>query len=248
VIADATTGQVLGRVPSDKGQNNGLGAAFDPEGRQVAVADGGVVARLWDTVTGHVRVFALPPGSIAISVAFSPRGDRLAVAYGDDDAKRPQCVKVWDTAAGRELLTLRAQTGPLWSVAFSRDGKRIAAGGGNHRVADLPGEVSVWDAVSGEVVYQLKGHTACVWGVTFSPDGKRLASAAGNRGTDKKQMRPGEVKVWDLSTGQELLTLRESGGAAQDVAFSPDGKRLAAACQEGCVKVYGPPEPGGGGR
>ena len=41
-----------------------------------------------------------------------------------------------------------------------------------------------------------------VWSVTFSPDGQRLASAAGDE-ADKK----GEVKVWDLNTGHEALTL-----------------------------------------
>jgi WD40 repeat protein len=60
--------------------------------------------------------------------------------------------------------------------------------------------------------------------VAFSPDGKRIASGAGYRN------KPGEVKVWDTQTGQEVLDLKGAGGS---VAFSPDGQRLASACGDG---------------
>lgn len=56
---------------------------------------------------------------------------------------------------------------------------------------------------------------------------KRLASAGGNYSPPYHQ--PGEVKVWDAATGQELLTLKGSALVARSVAFSPDGKRLASA-------------------
>ena len=61
--------------------------------------------------------------------------------------------------------------------------------------------------------------------MAFSPDGKRLASGSGDD-TNRYPPRPGEVKVWDAQTGQELLSLK--GTAVTSVAFSPDGKRLAS--------------------
>ena len=64
--------------------------------------------------------------------------------------------------------------------------------------------------------------------MTFSPDGRRLASG----GFD------GEVKVWDATTGQETLTLKEQTGIIACVAFSPDGHRLASASEDGTVKVW----------
>jgi WD40 repeat protein/serine/threonine protein kinase len=111
------------------------------------------------------------------------------------------------------------------SVAFSPDGKHLAAACGNRTV-------KVWDLQTSQVVI-LHGHTKEVWSVAFSPtDGRRLASA----GADKK------VPVWDLTTQREVFPAlpgqegrRE--GTAYSVAFSPDGRQLAAAGEGGIVWV-----------
>jgi len=59
--------------------------------------------------------------------------------------------------------------------------------------------------------------------VTFSPDGKRLATLS----------RDNTVKVWNVQTGQEVLTLKVSVTGGGSVAFSPDGKRLASSHDRG---------------
>jgi WD40 repeat protein len=59
--------------------------------------------------------------------------------------------------------------------------------------------------------------------VGYSPDGQRLASATGL----------GEVKLWDIKTGQETATLK-----GKYAVFSPDGNRLAGIAEDDTVKIF----------
>ena len=99
------------------------------------------------------------------------------------------------------------------SLAFSRDGKRLAGAPGD-------GAVRVWDAVTGKEERRLEGEPGEFACPAFSPDGARIAVPLEN----------GPIKVWDLASGREEHSLKADEGASyQNVVFSPDGKRLAAA-------------------
>ena len=75
----------------------------------------------------------------------------------------------------------------------------------------------------------LRGHAGFVDGLAYTPDGKRLATASDD----------GTAKVWDATTGRELLTLPiKDGHGRHGVAFSPDGKRLATSTNSGEVTVW----------
>jgi len=74
----------------------------------------------------------------------------------------------------------------------------------------------------------LRGHADVVHGITFSPDGRQLATSS----------RDGTARVWDTTSGQELLVLSGDTVAVWDVAFSPDGERLATASADGTAKVW----------
>jgi WD40 repeat protein len=160
------------------------------------------------------------------SMCFSADGKRLASASGGYDARENRGwgqVKVWDATTGKETLNLGGHT--LWvdSVAFSRDGKRLASASA--------GGVKVWDAKTGQELLTFRAYDGFVHAACFSPDGKRLATSSG----DSKH---GEVKVWNADTGQELRSLKGHTGPVWSVCFSPDGKRLASASADKAVKVW----------
>ena len=162
------------------------------------------------------RTFMLNGHSGEVScVAFSPDGKRLASGSWD------KTIKLWDTHAGTELLTLKGHSHLVVCVAFSRDGKRLASGSTDKTI-------KLWDTVTGKELLTLKGHLSHVNSVAFSPDGKRLAS--GNR--DKT------IKFWDTATGKELLTLKGHSAPVFSIAFSPDGKRLASGSLDKTIKFW----------
>jgi WD40 repeat protein len=99
---------------------------------------------------------------------------------------------VWDAATGQELLTLRGHSGPVYGVAYSPDGKRLATASSDHTA-------KVWDAASEQELLTLRGHSSSVYGVAYSPDGKRLATAS----------HDGTVQVYAIDI-RELLNLARS--------------------------------------
>jgi RNA polymerase sigma factor (sigma-70 family) len=159
-------------------------------------------------------------------VAFSRDGKLLAASIdGIRNLKRYGEIKVWD-AEGRELKHSLTHDSDIDSVAFSPDGKRVFGGG------SLDGKVIVWKLGDGTVDREIKVG-AGVRAVAISPDGKTLAAGCW------KSDEQGEVSLWDLETGLVKHRMSDQDhGLFYSVAFSPDGKKVAACGWDKIIRVW----------
>jgi WD40 repeat protein/serine/threonine protein kinase len=137
-LIDAESGQE-GRTLHGGGDEGVLCLAFSPDGTTLAAAGDDRVIRLWDTATAQQRHLLVGHGDHVQSLAFTPDGKTLA------SASRDGTVRFWSPLSGHELLSVETPTG-MQHLAFSADGKRLAAGG---NLAGRGGEVYLWSAAAG---------------------------------------------------------------------------------------------------
>jgi WD40 repeat protein/mono/diheme cytochrome c family protein len=136
-----------------------------------------------------------------------------------------QEVRLIDAATRQPLATLSGHEGAVRAVAFSRDGRLLAAAGG---LPARSGEVLIWDVAQRILLHTIHGHSDCIYGVAFSPDGRAIATAS----YDKL------IKLWDIATGKELRTYKDHIDAVYAVAFTSDAKRLVSGSADRTVKVW----------
>jgi WD40 repeat protein len=152
-------------------------------------------------------------------VALSPDGQR--VAHAVDNAG----VVVRDVNTGTQVYLLKTPNLFISSLAYSPDGRSLAAVSwdiGSPRPAPA---ATVWDSATGKETYtiSLEGEEASA--LAFRPDGLELAVTSG---TEAGFGKPGKVTVLDARTGKTIRTFPTKEAVAC-VTFSPDGQRIALA-------------------
>jgi WD40 repeat protein/serine/threonine protein kinase len=151
------------------------------------------------------------------------------------DALDPRAVapdeRIEDLAGG-ELVLVRNEvrlrhSGPVWSVAFSADGRSAVSGGDDRLVCQ-------WDASNGRRQARFAGHQAPVTAVAWAADGRTIVSGS----------HDWTARLWDVASRKERQVLRHPGNV-RSVAVSPDSKLVATGSnpppgqQGGTIRIWG---------
>jgi WD40 repeat protein/DNA-binding SARP family transcriptional activator len=182
------------------------GLAFSPDGKLLASGSVDTVVRIWEVDSGRELHALTGFENMVYGLDFDPAGQRLAASSFDGT------VRIWDVGTGVEqmVLVMPAQDGArpwLDDVEFSPDGQFLAVGGYDQTI--------VWDLETEQPWLVLPQGSD---DVTFSPNGRLLAFKI-------LKSDAWVVTVWDLETGQEVVSLATS--MVSGLSFSPDGKLLA---------------------
>jgi WD40 repeat protein len=229
---------------------------FSADGKLVASSGANQALHVWDAVSGKL-LQKIDEGTYAQPFAFAPRGQSLAMSDNLRvlrllDAKTGKALRCWPwrIVPEKEMLTNAFQ----FALAFAPDGRLLALPG--ERVGTDNHVIDLWETATSKKRASLEFDVDYVTGLAsvqigapfrqyfssftvdfrslewiialvFSPDGKQLAAAT---------LR--SIHLFDVVTGKQVRTFGGPQVLGRGVAFSPDGKLIAAGQLDGSIRLW----------
>ena len=210
--------------------------AISPDGSRFAALTAAGAVGIFSVHTLQPQAsLTIPRAATITALAWSPVGSELAVGYDDNR------LQLWDVNGAPHLVRtltmappIRHVSGVIYSVAFSADGRLIAASdvGNNVTTEATNGRIAIWRTRTGTPITMAFKRGTGANAVAFSPLGRVLAVALGD----------GRVLVLDSSNGTQLRTihpLESDNGGTTSLAFAPNGT-LATGTYAGIIQLWHP--------
>ncbi len=190
-------------------------AVFLSDGKKLAATTIGGYLRIWDLSSKRIIAGRNHHTNEIVTFTVSPDGKTLATG------SRDRTIRLWDTMTWQELRIIKGHGSIVTSLSWSPDGKYLVSGGRD-------GKVKIWDVSIKPLPVLPKEKVKSYYATAFSPANELLALG-------KTIGR--HIKLWNLSTGKELLDLEERGEATLCGAFSSDTKLVAFGGMNRLVKI-----------
>jgi WD40 repeat protein len=220
---DVRRGRPLPAVPLAGVQDTPVLATVHAATHKVAVGTDRAVQVFNGETGAHLRTCRVPGAAGPLALAFSPDGASLAFSV-------PGKVCVWEVGTGKTTLVLNRENAAVRALAFSPTGKELAVGEDR--------KVTLWGPTTGEEHsvprkwFPDDAPSGTIGRLVYDPTGTELAALTGERALLRHLRR-------EIDPSQDTLRLlRRVPARLHDVVFSPDGKRIVAACGDGRVRLW----------
>jgi WD40 repeat protein len=211
------------------GVNRGCAVVkFSPDGGKVASAShqhppkpqSSPLVNVWNVHTGEQLMELDGPTNTVTCVAWSPDGNLLACGGHD------KIIYVWDAITKELVNGLEfGHSESLTCLVFDSTAKLLFSSACDKTIAvwKSPKEVG-----AAEVIRRMEGHTDIVWSIALSPDDTSLVSGS----------RDMTVRLWDVTTGQQLKLLQGHAECVNCTVWSPDSQFILSASADCSVRMW----------
>ncbi len=191
---------------------------YSPDGKALAASSEDGLIKIWQLESGTLQSQLILAQRIN-HFEFSPDGEQIAIASGDESLIEGQGLHLWDWRS-KTQSPLVGHAGAVMHLDYSPDGKRLLSAG-------LDKLAILWSVRLKSQEHSLYGHQTALTQVLFSPDQKRLLS------TDMD----GRCLLWD-GHGRLLAQRAAHSSYISSAAFSPDSRQFATASWDGQIYTW----------